>query len=233
MAQPSLFSRRAAVRAQHALTTAVRLVSAYLIPLAIAVLSLVALTQWDSLYAAGGEQTVPMRVLPETTASLTPGQALQALAARAPVAYHDTRLSEKPVWFRLSTRGAPGDADVVEIPSRHALAVDCWDPDSLQPIGSATHGGASGALSQVKAGFALRLWNTPTDVLCRARFAGPARLTAVQWPAEQFTLSTLQFHRQSGLLDGGMIVLALFVLITALINRTPVYVLFASWLVMN
>jgi diguanylate cyclase (GGDEF)-like protein/PAS domain S-box-containing protein len=46
-------------------------------------------------------------------------------------------------------------------------------------------------------------------------------------------LSTQQFHRQSGLLDGGMIVLSLFILITAIINRQLLYVQFAAWLILN
>jgi diguanylate cyclase (GGDEF)-like protein/PAS domain S-box-containing protein len=46
-------------------------------------------------------------------------------------------------------------------------------------------------------------------------------------------LSTQQFHRQSGLLDGGMIVLSLFILITALINRQVLYLQFAAWLILN
>jgi diguanylate cyclase (GGDEF)-like protein/PAS domain S-box-containing protein len=42
-----------------------------------------------------------------------------------------------------------------------------------------------------------------------------------------------RFQRKSGLLDGGMIVLTLFVLITALINRQLLYVQFAGWLLIN
>jgi len=45
--------------------------------------------------------------------------------------------------------------------------------------------------------------------------------------------SSQEFHRKSGLLDGGILILAGFILITALINRNGLYVLFAAWLVMN
>ncbi len=54
-----------------------------------------------------------------------------------------------------------------------------------------------------------------------------------QWPESQFELSARKFHRDSGLLDGGMIVLSLFVLLTAIINREWTYVLFAAWLIAN
>ncbi len=70
-------------------------------------------------------------------------------------------------------------------------------------------------------------------ILCRSEFAGPGRISVVQWPAAEFETSNQKFHRDSGLLDGGLIVLALFVLLTALINREWIYVLFAAWLIVN
>ncbi|MCL5968839.1 MAG: hypothetical protein M1359_06205 [Betaproteobacteria bacterium] len=56
---------------------------------------------------------------------------------------------------------------------------------------------------------------------------------ALQWDATELHLRELQFHRGSGLLDGGILVLALFTLIAGLINRNRTYVLFAAWLVVN
>jgi hypothetical protein len=210
-----------------------RLISVYLVPAAIALFSVLALVLWENHYVASGDQSVPLRILVQNGAPLTPEAALRQLASVEPTDHYDSRLSEAPVWFSFGTHGVPGDADVVEFPSPHMVSIACWDPFSLQQLGQARRSGAQGALSAVKAGFALRLWNTPTDVLCRASFVGPARLSAVQWPAEQMTLSTQQFHRKSGLLEGGMIVLALFILITAAINRQLLYVHFAGWLILN
>ncbi|MCS0656644.1 putative bifunctional diguanylate cyclase/phosphodiesterase [Massilia terrae] len=213
---------------------ALRLLSVYAVPLVVALLSVVALGWWTDRYVDGsGQQQVPLRVVADPGARLDPQSALRMLEGEQPVDYYETHLSEAPVWFLAATRGVPGDADYVEFPSRHALHIQCWDPASLQPLGEATRANASGALSAVKAGFAIRLWNTPTAVLCRASFAGPAHLTAVQWPAEQLLLSTQHFHRNSGLLDGGMIVLTVFILVTALINRQVLYLQFAAWLVLN
>jgi diguanylate cyclase (GGDEF)-like protein len=88
-----------------------------------------------------------------------------------------------------------------------------------------------------KAGFVLELDRVQTQsvmtILCRAKFAGPGRISVVQWPASEFELSAQKFHRNSGLLDGGLIVLALFVLLTAVVNRELIYVLFAAWLIAN
>ena len=69
--------------------------------------------------------------------------------------------------------------------------------------------------------------------MCQAAYSGPARISIAQWSAPQLAVSLQQFHRNAGLLDGGVIVLSLFVLITAIINREWMYVMFAAWLVAN
>ena len=90
-------------------------------------------------------------------------------------------------------------------------------------------------MKPAKAGFMLELGllQATEIILCRSEFAGPGRISVVQWPAAEFETSNQKFHRDSGLLDGGLIVLALFVLLTALINREWIYVLFAAWLIVN
>ncbi len=84
-------------------------------------------------------------------------------------------------------------------------------------------GSAEGALAPVKAGFALKPVAAQANVLCRATFEGPARLTVASWRPEQLDISSQEFQRKSGLLDGGLIVLAVVQQIVpammALINR--------------
>ena len=208
-----------------------RLLSVYLVPAGVALASVLALALWNSHDVASGGQALGLRVVAEGSGPLQPAAALRQLAQAEPVDFYDTHLSEAPLWFRLRTSGVAGD--LVEFPSRHALAIRCWDAATLQLLGDASRGGESGALAAVKSGFALRLPNVPADVLCRATFSGPAHLTALLWPAGELALSTQQFHRQSGLLDGGMIVLSLFILITAIINRQVLYLQFAAWLILN
>jgi diguanylate cyclase (GGDEF)-like protein len=53
------------------------------------------------------------------------------------------------------------------------------------------------------------------------------------WRTEDLLSSEHEFYRKSGLLDGGIVILAAFVLITALINRNHLYVLFSAWLLIN
>lgn len=122
---------------------------------------------------------------------------------------------------------------MVELPSRHVVNITCWDGASLSPLGHTASSGPVGALVRVKAGFALKLSHPAQEVICQASFQGPARLTADLWTDEQLDVSSQDFHRKSGLLDGGMMVLAIFVLLTALINRQKLYVLFAAWLIVS
>jgi diguanylate cyclase (GGDEF)-like protein/PAS domain S-box-containing protein len=128
-----------------------------------------------------------------------------------------------------------GEPQMVEFPSRHAVEMSCWDSKTLRVLGHSDRQGATGNVSSIKTGFALVLAH-PLDeqqVLCQASFIGPARLSMLQWSTQQLQASALEFHRNAGLLDGGLIVLTLFVLMTALINRNSTYLLFSGWLLLN
>lgn len=220
-------------RGQRLLESLLRTMSFYGVPLAIALFSLIALASWSSQYVSNGERPVMLRVATEDKVVLAPPEALVKLEQTRPVGLYDTKLSPAPVWFSFSTRGEPDGEPVIEFPSRHALEIACWDGSTMHSLGSASRSHADGALAPLKAGFALKTSPVPEKILCRGTFAGPARLTALQWPPDQLAQSVQQYHRKSGLLDGGMLVLALFVLVTALINRQPLYYLFAGWLVLN
>ena len=234
MPKPTPSPRRSLpLLAQRGLDGALRLFSFYLIPLGIALISIIALVMWNDQYGSGGDVPLMMRVTAQKGAPLSPDAALSALQQNELVPSFDTKLSEAPVWFDFHTLPRPGQEFIVEFPSRHAVDMSCWDADSFQLLGQSTRGASRQALATVKAGFVLKMTQIPPHVLCRASFIGPARLTTLQWPDAQFDLSVEHYHRKSGLLDGGMIVLALFVLITAAINRQPLYVLFAAWLILN
>lgn len=218
--------------AHGAVELVLKMFSYYLIPVGIGIVSLVALLFWHDEYRTSGDVPLAMHVTVDEAASLDPRGALALARTRPLTNTHDTHLSEAPVWFAFEPMPRPG-GQVIEFPSRHALDIACWDAATLAPVGAASRHHDEGSLRADKAGFALRLDSLPRELLCRAGFSGPARLSVLQWPAEQYVLSVKQYHRKSGLLDGGMIVLALFILITALINRQPVYVLFAGWLILN
>ncbi|MGX4642395.1 EAL domain-containing protein [Massilia sp. SYSU DXS3249] len=220
--------------ANAALERLLRVFAYYLIPIGIGAFSLVALLFWHNQYKVSEPEPVSARFLvQEAGVSPVPAQVLARLAGQPAAASFDTNLSSHPIWFSFAPAPGAAGQGVIEFPSRHALAIRCWDAASLRPLGEASRGHDGGAISAAKAGFALNMARLPAQMLCSGTFSGPARVSVVQWQPEQYALSVEQYHRKSGLLDGGMIVLALFVLLTALINRQPLYVLFSGWLILN
>ena len=207
----------------------------YGVPVAIGLISLLALALWNSENASDGGTAIRFRYLEDTAGGMTPAQALAQLQNRWLVRYQDTKLSESPFWFTVEVPAIEGEETEVELPSRHAVDAACWDATNLRALGDADRVESHGQMKSVKAGFAVELGRLQTDatLLCRGTFAGPARITVVRWSAPQLDLSIKKFHRESGLLDGGLIVLSLFVLLTAVISREWLYMLFAVWLVAN
>ena len=206
----------------------------YVVPIAIAVASIAALFIWEDQYAASAGSPIKLRVLRDDSASLSASQASLGLESAPQLGFLNTKRSENPVWFTFDVKQGSGDGSFAEFPSRHATRISCWDRASLLPLGEADRSGAQGAMSTAKAGFALRLdKDGANQILCRAIFIGPGRLSASSWSVDEMQRSNLEFHRNSGLLDGGLIVLAVFVLLTAWINRQVLYVLFAAWLVLT
>jgi len=209
--------------------------SVFGVPVAIGLASLVALALLPNDFTLEGASPLEFGALQEEDARpLAPQQALAQLAGKPAVPGLNTRLSESPFWFSFVVPAADQPA-IIELPSRHALNAACWSANDLEPLGIANRTTAKGSIKETKTGFALALGplQSSTRVLCRASHTGPAHISAILWTAAQFQISELKFHRNSGLLDGGLIVLSLFVLITALINREWLYVLFAAWLIAN
>ena len=236
MPRSTLFRPGWTKRANGALDALLYGLSVYAVPAAIAVMSVIALFAFDKHFTAGTGSALEFRVFEQNGDAPEPALALAQLENQQTVPYRDTRLSESPFWFSFAVRPLDGNEPVVvELPSRHAFEASCWGAGGRQSLGSADRKGSAGQMTPGKAGFALELGRLQAaeTVLCRAVFAGPGRLSVVQWPAAEFEASLLQFHRDSGLLDGGLIVLSLFVLLTAIINREWIYVLFAAWLIAN
>jgi len=210
--------------------------STYALPIVIGLLSLLALFTWKTQFPAIDPQPLDIQVIQGSADVAEPAQALAKLRGHPLRPFHDTQLSESPVWLSFVVPKNVGNTPLmVEFPSRHAMDVTCWDARTLSPLGSGSRHGTAGSISAVKAGFALALSPEQTDrpLLCRSSAIGPARLSVLKWQAADLEMSTLEFHRKSGLLDGGILILAGFILITALINRNGLYLLFAAWLAVN
>jgi diguanylate cyclase (GGDEF)-like protein len=212
--------------------------SAYAVPIVIALVSLVALLSWENHYQTESAEQIAFQLVEQSRSVKTdiPQAALQQMAGQPSRLHYDTRLSEAPFWLLFKVQADPkGEAVAIEFTSRHATSLVCWDAKSLAGLGAGDRGTTSGAVSAVKAGFALTLGPVATErqVLCRQTFTGPARISLAKWEPAGLGASVQAFERYSGLLDGGLIVLGLFVTITAIINRESTYFLFAAWLLLN
>lgn len=216
---------------QSGLETLLRTLSLFTVPIVIVLISVIALALWDNHYAASGDRPLELRVLPQDP-SLTIFEARDRMDGVVPSMYFNTRLSEEPVWFGFSVADLPGRYSI-EFPSRHATDIVCWDAVKGDLLGSGSRSASQGQIRRAKAGFALDVSALPTRILCKASFTGPARLTATLWPSADLDKSVHHYHRKSGLLDGGLTVLAVFVLVTALMNRQSLNLLFAAWLFLN
>jgi diguanylate cyclase (GGDEF)-like protein len=209
-------------------------ISVYGVPLLIAAVTVYALVAWDSQYATGSPEPVAFRVVRESV-PLDPRTAEAELAKIAPVDGFDTHLSDAPFWFEFGLPPA-GEVDpVIELTSRHGTAVACWGGPKEVWLGQVTRQEAQGSLLRAKSGFVLDLAQVaqPTLIVCRGTFQGPAHISILRWSRLEFAASVEKFHRDSGLLDGGLGVLAAFVLLTAFVTREWLYVIFAAWLVAN
>ncbi len=228
--------RRRVVQISQFLDRALYRFSTLVVPAVIGVASLVILYAGQSQYPLADPVTLPIHILKEEAPITEAAQAKKLLHDQPGQRFFDTRLSEAPFWFMFTV---PPDASnslkSIEFPSRHAYEIACFDGKTFKELGNTNHTASNGDMLAIKAGFALDYNPAAKDnkVICRVSSVGPARISALLWPRADLQTSAQEFHRKSGLLDGGILILAAFVMITALINRSGLYMLFAAWLVVN
>ena len=210
--------------------------STYALAILVGLVSLIALLAWDTSYPSKDTVQLTLRGIGEKSQTFTPAQALAELKNQPELTYLDTRRAEEAFWVTFALqRASSAEGVMVDFPSRHAVDTSCWDATTRQVLGRGDRQQASGNMTATKAGFSLSLGQHPlsTEVLCRIKSVGPARISLTQMTASDLKFASLEFQRNSGLLDGGLIILSLFVLVTAVINRESTYVLFSVWLIFN
>ncbi|MGF6653140.1 diguanylate cyclase (GGDEF)-like protein [Paraburkholderia youngii] len=218
------------------------LFSYYAVPLAIAAVSILVLLFPVDAPHDESAVALPVRVISDPDARLDVTRAIAALRSQTLQMRYDTHRRETPIWFSVaaqpvgsrnqSVAGAAAP-NAIFLPSKHVQQLQCFDSSSLEFIGSLLRDlKSSGGLERVGSGVAIHP-EARTEVVCRAIFSGPATLSAALVPSAELDVLDDTFHWRAGLLEGGLATLAAFVLITALINRDWVYVLFAAWLFGN
>ena len=221
-------------RAGNGLEQLAQVLASYAVLLLLALITVFAVVRWAPAYNKNSAQAVPMRA--GQLSADGPVEAFAALTQVAPANYWDTQLSELPVWFSLHVPAAPAGTQQdrkLEFPSRHAIRVQCFAAASGNLLGDARRYQSSGALAALKTGFVLDLPDgRAEDIVCKTSFVGPAHLTAEIWSDTSFRTSLRTFDRTLGLLDGGLTLISIFLLLTAVINRRLLFAVFAAWLIL-
>lgn len=206
------------------------------IPVLVGVFTFMAMTSWPSQYPSESGRAVSFYVFEGTAGLLEPSAALDQFRASSPSStiWRETDLSENPFWLLLDAPPAPDDNSRVwvDFPSRHATSIACWNAFDLQAVGQANRTGSTGWMRPFRAGFALDPVGA-SQLLCKVQLVGPGRISVHYLDDASFLSKESEYHRTSGLLDGGILMLALFTSIAGLINRNKTYMLFAAWLVLN
>lgn len=211
--------------------------SVYVAPFVIALGTIAVLFGAPHQFDTKGTVPLSFPVIADPSAALSPDAAIARLRDIAPTARFSTHLAGTPFWFMLTPPIVAGDGGTfVDLPSRHAQTLSCWrTTPALTLLGTGDRHGTSGAIRSNKAGFALKLDDPAPDapILCRGTFSGPAYITASAASRDKLELTALDFQQGASLITGGLLTLAIFVFVTAIINREWTYVIFAAWLVGN
>lgn len=148
----------------------------------------------------------------------------------------DTGRSTAPFWFELRIPDVDGvAATLIDFPSRHAMGMACWDTATGQRLGYSERRQAQGLIAGSRAGFSLEVFPVLRGavVLCRASFRGPAKISARLWSSDELGRAQLS-HRNTGvMIEAAIGVLAIFMLLTAFVNSSALYLAFVGGLVLN
>jgi diguanylate cyclase (GGDEF)-like protein len=204
---------------------------------------LVALTGLALLWQLGQPEAtkglpLPLRVWEQTQPleTATPLDIRQRMAALPETSAEETHLSLHHFWFTLELPAQdPARVWEVDFPSRHAMRLVCWDGQTGLLLGEADRFAVSGVLHASRAGFALRLPSSqqPLSLVCQSAYRGPARISAALWESAALMGAQLAHKKIGVMLEAGIGVLAIFMLLTALVNRSALYWTFVGWLLLN
>ncbi len=210
--------------------------SIYALPILIIVTTVIAVSEWPDRFPQYPAEPLKFRYIDQTDSPLDPASALEKLQHMPEVSTIDSILHEASFWFLVKVPPTlKNDLTAMELPVRQIKEFDCWDSEGLRPLGHATRDETHGAMFTARTGFAVSLGKIESSktLLCNAKFAGSPIITFAGWPYSELEQSMNKFHRDSGLLEGGLMMLVVFSILAAIINKDLLYLLFAAWLVVT
>ena len=181
---------------------------------------------------------LPIKVWEQVDGSIAPDHStvLAALAGEAPTTSFETQLSTKEFWFSVEVPVSyEGQPMAIEFPSRHASSLTCWNGRTDKLLGRGDRLSTVGLLATSRAGFVFASAGMPdvSSLLCRGDFRGPAKISASAWNADALAMAQSAYEKTGTFLEAGIGILALTMLITALLNRSWLYLAFVGWLLLN
>ncbi|MBB5216272.1 putative bifunctional diguanylate cyclase/phosphodiesterase [Parapusillimonas granuli] len=226
--------RKLGKRVAHLRSRLVYYFSLYLVPAIIVLCSVLAVMFLPERYPSANAQRLEFRHVPDPAAALTPDDALAELKGRAP---NPALPVGSPGWLLI---GAPGEAGIthpaLEIPTRLIQSLSCWNAQGMEALGSSAEPrGPQGSVRNSKQGYSVALDGIalPASILCRVTLSEPGVLSVNLWNTSELVKSNHRYERGTGLLEGGLLTMALFIVVIALTTKTWTYLLLAAWLVGN
>jgi len=225
-------------KVRNARRSSVYYFSLWVLPVAIALFSVVAVLGFTPLYPATTGDPLLFRSLPVEAGHTTPRQAaaaLQTLPQQRRAEFHGG------AWLSIELpERARAQPMAVDFPSRGAEGITCWRRDTMQRLGTVQGGSAAGAMRASRLGHALILGQNESgagasfsELICQTRYGEPTVFTTALWSIPDLRAASDRFHRSMALLDGGIMTLALFLTIIALRNQEWTFLLLAVWVVGN
>ena len=181
---------------------------------------------------------LPIQVWMQDSAMSNPSHksVLDFLHASKSVTTFETKLATGDFWFSLDVgSGFDVATQVIDFPSRHATALTCWDSTTDVLLGAANRSNTEGRIAASRGGFSLT--SSPDkplgQILCKAAFRGPAKLSARLWTTDSLRSAQISYRNSGAMIEAGIGILSLFMLLTAWVNRNRLYWTFAGWLLLN
>lgn len=205
-------------------------VCCYVIPCCILLLTLGVLLFSPKQYPGSQGHSLPFHSGTGVMQSLTAEQS-QRLLQEAP----NTRLAQiGSNWlvFQLPILSGKPENYLVHLDGTDIQALQClqgpqWEPLSVVKLGQ-------GPNPYLLSGYAIEVGVNPAAdaILCQIQ-ANDAELSITLWPASDLQLHSTKHARGVSLLEGGLLTLALLIVILAIVTRDWTYLLLSIWLVGN
>lgn len=210
----------------------IRGLSLYVIPLFLIMLTLWALLFLPNRYPTAPGQSLSIQALASQQEHADPELLTRLRNAPSRQRLH---LSE-PHWLLLTLPAPfPQQEQVLHFPASPISSLHCQDARSGKTLRDSELAPPAPLSPAPVKSYTLELGQTnhPDTILCRVDTSRPTLLQAQLWARADISNSSIRLSRGIGLLEGGLLTMAMFMLVLAATNRAWIYLLLSVWLIGN